>query len=350
MIKYRLATKDDNQQLIELTSTSSMAGETSLRIDRKPDFFSLLKMRGETKVFVALDGNTIIGTLCSTLQQVYVSGQILPMQYIGDFKVAESFRNMGIGLQLCNNMADYVISIGADLAFLNISKGNTKPISFFKNRPGVPDFDNIGVFKIHQFIGKKKKIFHPQYKIESTPVTDELIEFLNTNYCKYEMGPVIIKEKLEGIQNFIVRDKNNIMAAMCLIDTMSVKQNIVMKLSLKMKYLLKVINSLSRVSGTSKMPLLNEPVRMMYIKYLAVNNHEKQMVKLLINHARNIVYESSYSFVSLGLHEKDQLNKCLSGLFKLTFNSVGMLLSIKNSKALIEKVKQGVPFEDYSLV
>lgn len=350
MISYRLATYEDNHQLIELTATSGMTGETFLRIDRNPDFFSLLKMRGETKVFVALDGETIIGSLCTTFQQVYIGGQIFPMQYIGDFKVAQSYRNMGIGLQLCNNMADYVISIDSDLAFLNISKGNTKPISFFKNRPGVPDFENIGIFNIHQFIGKKRKNFHSQYKIETTLITDELRNFLNNNYLKYEMGPVITKEKLEGTKNFIIRDKNNIIAAMCLIDTMSVKQNIVMKVSLKMRYLLRLINFLSRVSGTSKMPLLNEPVRMMYIKYLAVNNQEKQLVKLLINHARNIIHQSSYSFVSIGLHEKDPLNSCLAGLFKLTVNSVGMLLSIKNNKALIEQVKQGVPFEDYSLV
>ena len=89
---------------------------------------------------------------------------------------------------------------------------------------------------------------------------------------------------------------------------------------------------------------------MMYIKYLAVDKPGKQLVKLLINYARNIVYEKSYSFVSIGLHEKDPLNACFSGLFKLTFNSVGMLLSIKDNRALIEKVKQGVPFEDYSLV
>jgi hypothetical protein len=62
------------------------------------------------------------------------------------------------------------------------------------------------------------------------------------------------------------------------------------------------------------------------------------------------VYERSYSFVSIGLHEKDPLNTCFSGLLKLTFNSVGMLLSIKDNRSLIEKVKQGVPFEDYSLV
>ncbi len=350
MIKYRLATNNDNKQLIELTAASGMMGEISLRIDRKPDFFKLLNMRGESKVFVALEGDTIIGSLCVSLQQVYVGQQIFPIQYIGDFKVAESFRNKGIGLQLCDELANYVISIGADLAFLNVSKGNNKPFSFFKNRPDIPDFNNIGIFHIHQFIGKKKKVFHPQYKIELTPVSDEIVKFLNTHYCKYELGSVITKEKLEGASIFSIHHKKNIIAALCLMDAMDVKQNVVTKLSWKLKYLLKFMNTFSRITGISKMPLVNEPVRMMYIKYLAVNNHEKQLVKLLINHARNIVYERYYSFISIGLHEKDPLNTCFSGLLKLTFNSVGMLLSIKDNRALIEKVKQGVPYEDYSLV
>ncbi len=350
MISYRLATQEDNQQLIELTAASGMKGETGLRIDRKPDFFKLLQMRGATKVFVALHSGTIIGAICVSLQQVYVGGQIYPLQYIGDFKVAEAFRNKGIGLQLCNRLADYVVSIGADLAFLNVSKGNTKPFSFFKERPGIPDFENIGVFNIHQFIGEKKKAYHPEYKIELMPVTDELIKFLNARYCRYEMGPVITKEKLQGTINFVIQYKKEIIAAMCLVDTMSAKQNVVTKLSWKMKALLKCMNIFKGISGISKMPLVNEPVQMIYIKYLAVNNNEKQQVKLLINHARNIVYEKAYSFVSAGLHEKDALNSCFTGLFKLTFKSVGMLLSIKDNKYLIEKVKQGIPFEDYSLV
>src|SRR5665213_1087492 len=171
MVRYRLATNEDNQQLIELTAASGMTGETSLRIDRKPDFFKLLNMRGDSKVFVAVDGNTIIGSLCVSLHQVYLGAQIFPLYYIGDFKVAEPFRYKGVGLQLCNELANYVVPIGADLAFLNVSKGNDKPFSFFKNRPNIPDFDNIGVFHIHQFVGKKRKTVHPQYKIELNPVS-----------------------------------------------------------------------------------------------------------------------------------------------------------------------------------
>ena len=350
MISYRQATKEDNHQLIDLTAASGMNGETGLRIDRQPDFFTLLQMRGDTTVFVALDDETIIGVLCVSFQQVYVGGQIYPLQYIGDFKVAEPYRNKGIGLQLCNNLADFVVPIGADLAFLNVSKGNNKPLPFFKDRPGIPDFDNIGIFNIHQFVGRKKKAYHPGYKIEPVTVTDTFIHFLNARYSKYELGPVITKETLQGAINFVIQHNNEIIASMSMVDMMSAKQNVATKISRKLKILLTCINALSGFLGISKMPVLNEPVQMMYIKYLAVNDNQEQLVKLLVNHARNIVYEKGYSFVSVGLHEKDTLNTCFTGLFKLTFNSVGMLLSIKDSKYLIEKVKRGIPFEDYSLV
>jgi ribosomal protein S18 acetylase RimI-like enzyme len=350
MIIYRLATHNDNQQLIELTASAGMAGEISLRIDRKPDFFSLLNMRGESKVFIALEDDRIIGSLCVSLQQVYIDGQIFPFYYVGDFKVAASHRNKGIGLQLCNELANYVVPAGADLAFLNVSKGNSKPFSFFKDRPGIPDFDNIGIFKIHQFLGRKRKALHPQYTIGTSPASAEVIEFLNAHYSKYELGSVITKEKLESSEIFTIRQKSKIIAVMCLIDTMQLKQNVVTAMSWKMRILVSCMNAISQVAGISKMPQLNEPVKMIYIKYLAVNGHDKQLVKTLVAHARNMAYERAYSFASIGLHEKDPFNNCFSGVTKVTFSSVGMLLSIKDNRSLIEKVKKGIPFEDYSLV
>lgn len=349
MITYRKAKIEDNQQLIDLTATSGMTGDVALRIDRQPDFFSLLKLRGESKVFVALNNEIIIGVICVSLQHVYVGGQVFPIQYVGDLKVAESYQNKGIGLNLCNEVADYLVSVDADLTFLNVSKGNNKPLSFFKNRTNIPDFENIGLFNVHQFIGKKKKSFDSNYKIESTPITDELINFLNESYCKYELGSVITKEKLEETAVFVIRENNKIRAAICLIDTMKLKQNVVMKISWKMKYLLKTLNAFNGFLGISKMPILNEPVKLINIKYLSGGNNKK-WIKLLINYARNIAFEKSYSFVSIGLHEKDPLNNCFSGLLKITVNSVGMLLSLKDNKVLIKQIKNGIPFEDYSLV
>jgi ribosomal protein S18 acetylase RimI-like enzyme len=350
MIRYRLAGPDDNQQLIELTASSGMTGEISLRIDRKPDFFKLLSLRGETKVFVALDDEKIIGSLCVSAQQVWVGGKILPIQYIGDFKVSEFYRNQGIGLQLCNEMADYVVSTGADLAFLNVSRGNKRPLSFFKNRADIPDFENIGIFTIYQFLGKKETPVSRKYTIEKSSANDRLIQFLNGHYGNYELGPVITKEKLENTEIYTIGNGKELIGAICITDTMNMKQNVVTKLSWKMKWLLQMLHRINGIFGFSGMPKVNETVSMLYIKYLAVNNHNRHLVCELINQARYIAYSKSYSFVSYGIHEKDPLNRCFAGLFKIKFNSVGMLLSIKNNRHLIEKVKNGIPFEDYSMV
>jgi len=350
MIIYRQATSEDNQQLLELTAATGMVGQTGLRIDRHPDFFKLLEKRGESRVFIALDGNEIIGSLCVSLQQVWVGEKILPLHYIGDFKVAPSHRNIGVGLQLCNELANDIVPRGADLAFLNVSRGNSKPFSFFKNRPNIPDFDNIGIFKIHQFVGRRKNISDPEYPIQESVADEELIRFLNRHYSQYALGPVISNENLQDVQIFTIRDKTRIVAAMCLADTMNMKQNVVLKLSPKLQWQMKILDSLSGLLGFSKMPSLNKPVGMVYIKYLAVDHCENKLVKLLVNHARNIAYKKTYSFVSIGLHEKDPLQNCFAGLFKMSFYSVGMLLSIKDNRTLIEKVKMGIPFEDYSLV
>jgi len=350
MIQYRIATNDDNQQLIELTSASGMAGDIALRIDRKPDFFKLLKMRGESKVFVALDGDQIVGSVCVSQEDVYVGGQIYSLQYFGDFKIAEPYRNKFIGFRLCNALENHVLDIGADLAFLNYAKGNNKPVRFLFDRKKIPDFESLGVFNIHQFIGKKKKSFHPKYEVIPCNVNDNLLAFLNSHFRNYELGNVIIPEKLENSTIFTVQENGKIIAALCLLDTMNVKQNVVTAVSWKMKYLLKILNSINSILGLSKMPELNEPVSMIYIKYLAVRNNEKPLVRLLIGYARNMAYEKSYSFVSVSVHEKDPLNNCLTGLFKMTFNSVGMVVSLQNNKELIEKVKQGIPFADYSVV
>ena len=350
MISYRLATADDNDQLIQLTSSLGMMGDTGLRIDRHPNFFALLEMRGESKVFVAEDSGTIVGCICVSHQQVYVGGKEMPLNYIGDFKVAADYRNKGIGLELCNQLADYLTGLDADLAFLNVSKGNTKPLSFFKDRPNIPDYENIGTFAIHQFIGKRTKLFHSGYHIEPHAVTPELLEFFNRQHSRYELGNVITKEKLAHTDVYAICKNNKILGAMCLVDTMTVKQNVVTKLSFKMKLLLGLLNALHGITGISRMPVVNQPVKMIYIKYLAVEDPATPLAQLLVQHAANIVYDKGYSFVSLGLHEKDPLHQAFKGLQKLSFYSVGMLLSIKDNKHLVATIREGIPFEDYSLV
>lgn len=350
MINYRLASFEDNQQLLELTSSTGMSGEMALRIDRYPNFFELNKLRGKTNVYIAIENDLIVGSICVSDQKAYINSQVHPLYYISDFKVANTHRNKGIGLQLTNEVVKYLESQNADIAFLNVAKGNKRPFVFFNDRSHYPDFQNIGIFKIFQFIGSNEKKSHSNFKIEPTDATDEVIGFLNDFYLKHQLACVITKDKLKETELYEIRQDGQLMAVMCTIDTMGMKQNVVLKMPSHLKYLLKFINCFKNILKISKLPSENEPIKMLYIKYLAIPDYNSKLVSVLISYAKQLAYNKLYSFVSLGLHESDPLITKMPKFIKFTFYSVGMLVSMKNNIDLMEKIKKGVPFEDYSIV
>jgi ribosomal protein S18 acetylase RimI-like enzyme len=350
LIRYRLANYKDNQQLLELTKSAGMPGKMALRIDRQPDFFKLNTLRGETKVFLAIDDTQIVGSICVSDQEVFIRKRKCPLYYISDFKVARTHRNLGIGLQLTNEVVNYLETQNANFAFLNVSRGNKRPFVFFSDRNRYPDFENIGTFTTFQYIGSKKILSNQKYKIESAEGTCVIINFLNNYYSQYELANVITNDKIKDTDLYVVRGQNEILAVMSIIDTMEMKQNVVLKMPWHLKGLITLINGFCKVFKLSKLPSENEPIKMLYIRHFALKNYDKELVSYLISFGKQLAYDKSYSFVSLSLHENDKLKNMLPKYIKFTFHSVGMLVSMKNSVELMKLIKSGMPFRDYSTV
>lgn len=350
MVNYRLADYKDNQQLLELTMSAGMPGKMSLRIDRHPDFFKLNNLRGETKVYVALEDTKIVGSICVSDQIVFIDKKQYPLYYISDFKVAQTHRNLGIGLQLTNMVVTYLESQNADFTFLNVSKGNKRPFVFFSERGHYPDFQNIGTFTTFQYIGSNNKFPNKKYKIEITKGTNEVLEFLNNFYSQYELANVITNGKIKDSELYVVREENQILAVMSIIDTMHMKQNVVLKMPWHLKGIIASINVFSKLFKLSKLPKENEPIKMLYIKYLAIKKYDKTLISALMSFAKQQAYNKSYSFVSISMHENDMLLQKLPPSMRFTFHSVGMLVSMKDNKKLMKLIKEGMPFRDYSTV
>jgi len=351
MINYRLANIGDNQQLLELTRSAGMSGKMALRIDRQPDFFKLNTLRGKTNVYVATENELIVGSISVTHQNVYIEKNEYPLFYISDFKVATTHRHLGIGLQLTNEVVKYLETQNADFAFLNVSKGNRRPFVFFSERSHYPDFENIGLFKVFQFLGSSKEPSSSnKFNIEPSKLTSEVLDFLNKYYSQYQLASVIEKERNEATQFYVVRQEHHLKAVLGIIDTMPMKQNVALSLPWYFSLFINCINGMSNLLRVSKLPKVNDPIKMLNIKYLATEVNDKKLVALLLNYAQKRAFDKSYSFVSIGLHEKDPLIKTLPKSLKFTFYSVGMLVSMKDSKELMYKIKKGIPFKDYSIV
>ena len=76
----------DNEGLLVLTRLTPMSGRIALRIDRDPDFFALVRHRGQSEVFVALRDGEVAASFSITLAEVYAGGRVRRGAYIADLK------------------------------------------------------------------------------------------------------------------------------------------------------------------------------------------------------------------------------------------------------------------------
>lgn len=349
MILYREATFNDDAQLLKLIHSAGMPGIIQLTTTRAPSFFNLIHKRGLSQVIVAEEKNEIMGAICITHETVYLNKKPHRLFYISDFRVKYEHRKKGIGLQLTNKAAEYMEVQDADFVFLNVAKGNKRPFVFFSNRKYYPDFENIGIFNIYQFFASKKKT-NAKYKIEKTNIDQDLIDFLNDNNKNYQLAPLVNVDQLKNTSVYKVEENGNPIAVMCVADYNHCKQHIALKLPWYLQLFIRLINLFRTIRGSKLLPSTKQPIKMLYIKYLALKKKDKELIKSLIEQAQNEAHSKSYSIVSLGLHEKDALIRRLPNFFRIKFSSVGMLVTMKNNQILMDLVKKGIPYKDFSAV
>ena len=143
-VEIREANEADNEALLALTRATPMEGTISLRIDRDPDFFALLRLRGEGKVLVASRGCDVAGCISAALRTVYVGGVPETIAYVGDMKVHPKFSGSRVALRLIQALERGLRLAGIDACFSVVAEGNQRAMPLFEGRLGIPRWTPLG--------------------------------------------------------------------------------------------------------------------------------------------------------------------------------------------------------------
>lgn len=238
----------------------------------------------------------------------------------------------------------------ADFALLHVARGNKRPFVFFSERGDYPDFENIGTFTIYQFLGKKIKKLSPRYTFKELEPTEDILEFINSFYHDYQLSPCFTKTSLQRLRLIGLYEQGSLKAVAGIDSLDEVKQNVVLKMPVYLRIFREFMNSLGPLIGTIPLPGINQPIRMMYLKLLALDDINKDLTFAIIRKIQQEAYEKKYPFISFGLHEKDPLQKVIPSRWRITFRSTGMLVSMKRNEVSMARIKEGVPFKDFSTV
>jgi len=344
------ATRADNEGLVYLTSLTPMKGNISIRIDRSPDFFRLLEMRGSSFVIVAELNNNIIGSYSASAVNVFINGKPETIYYLGDFKVHPDHRKSIVAARLAKATLQKLESLNADILFCTAVYGNDDVLPFFKGRAFIPLAKEVGIFNVLQIIPTPFKTRNTKYHLEEGPFVPSGVSFFNNFMKNFQLGPVYSESSFENTTLITASFNNAVVSAITLIDTGPAKQNVLIRLPFYLKSIFTAIGAINTIFPVMRLPKTNEVVRILYIKSFACEPGHEETLKSLLGRARNVAYEKKYTFLAIGIHEKDPFLKIFSKYPKFTFKSMGFVTSLKDKKEKINYILSGIPFEDYSLV
>lgn len=195
----REATPNDNDDLKEVMAQCSQGTSLIVTPINTPDFFARVKAYKTYKVYIAQDGDQIMGSAACALHDVLINGTLHKIGYEFQYFTSPHYRRKGVARRLHQHIEQYLSQQGAALSSLLIVKGNL---------PSKRLFEDQG-FKLHRDLVASALLVYEQMDVlieqkirSATPEDLEAISnLLNETWASYNFYEPISAEALMEFVN-----------------------------------------------------------------------------------------------------------------------------------------------------
>jgi len=360
-IETREATDADNEALLALTRSTPMGGRIALRIDREPDFFALLRARGKAVVYVATHSQAVIGCLSAAIHSSYVRGTLEKIAHVGDMKVHPDYRGRGVTLRLIAELQTHLQTEGVDVCFSLVADGNKPVMTIAEGKHGTPAQVQLGRFFVEELIPSPFRRKSRSYVIEPACEQDlpEIAKILDGLSRTRNFAPPICPDDLRKLieqagrgsfrSMLVARESGKVVATLTVEDTRTLRQNVLIGLPASLRIAVAVLRVLTLPIPGLSVPHVGSQLSMLYVRFMGCVEGCEEALRPLIAEARVLAYRHRFTFLSLGLHERDPLRFVVEGIPRFTFTSRSMATSAITPDRVKSLVDQ-IPYEDYALV
>jgi hypothetical protein len=128
----------DGDALASLFLEAPVEAGTAFVFDRRPDFFALLRMRGESRTFVAMDGARVVGAATALWHDARDGVQVVRVGEVADLRVAHSARGGRAAWRLLGAVREAFESAGVGWVSCLIGDRNESVVPLVHARAGFP--------------------------------------------------------------------------------------------------------------------------------------------------------------------------------------------------------------------
>lgn len=358
-VVIREATGADNDALLALTRVTPMDGRIALRIDRDPDFFALLRRRGEPIVLVATCADHVIGCISAAIHQAYVGGLLEKIAHVGDLKVHPLFTGKRLSSRLMTGLKSHLKQAGVDLCVGLVAEGNHRMTPISAGRDGTHVGVQLGRFIVEQLIARPMRRRHSRYALEEAASADlpEIAAMLDDTYRRQQFAPRVTVEHLSSSNmhevpfacRMVARHAGRVVATLALEDTYPLRQNVLIGTPRTVRWAMAAARPLGLLLPGLTIPRLGCPIKTLYVRHMACAPDCMDALRLLVDDARGRAFRHGFTFLSVGLHERDPLRSAVAGRARITFHSLMVSASLLTEGRLAD-VSSLIPYEDFALV
>ncbi len=282
------AAPGDGKRILEILEASPAKGSIELLYTRRPDAYdSYQKESDGAFVYVAKEGERIVGTVAELTRRVYIGGEKKKAAYIcGLKKDIDHPGAVNWGKALFREL----VKDDVDSYFCSVVSDNTEIHELFgRRRRKTANAESLGRYTTYMLAPRFRfKTDSGDYVFARARREDEpeLLEFLNSQGRKKDLFPVIESPEQFtdlGIEDFyILKNGEGIIAAGALWEQSGYRQYIVKRYRGVMK-LARCLNPMLSALGYIRLPRENENIRFPMLSFFISKDDNEEYYKAFLN-------------------------------------------------------------------
>jgi len=329
----REAVPGDNDALLRLADACPMEGDIGLCVSRRPDFFTLNRLEGDSWSVGVVDGpeGSPVGCIAVAERTAYLHGRPTRTMYVSDLKVHPDHRGTGVADTLTAYARDRCVAAGGDdmPTFVTILAGN-RPMERRLGGPrGLPNMHRFATIRSHavSLLWRRRPPDLDGSRVTRAQVDDveEMAELWQKVAPQRQFAPVHDADSLAAwiaaapgleLSDYrLARRPDGALAGFVgFWDQESFKQLTVTSYSRTLGLARSVFNAAGPLVGATPLPPAGGALRYLSAVHVCVPGATPDVLGSLLVHAYNELRGGGYSLLTIGLDVADPLAAALAGL------------------------------------
>ena len=355
MFQIDLANETDDVALRSLLATNAVPGRVTVSFEREPNYFLGCSTMGEQcQVVVARQGTQIAAVACRTMRPMYVNGQSTDIGYLGQLRVDKRFRGRWLVSRGFHYLRQLHDETPVSAYLLSIIEQNREAFGVLieRRRRHFPDFYALG--RLHTLalsLQRTEQATNAEVASASADDLDEIIAFWHRQSSARQFYPVYAPADFtEGITTrgfrledlLLARRQGQIIGTIGLWDQSSYKQTVVRGYTDWLRAARPFYNFSAKLLTRPILPPVGAEIRSVYASFICVADDDPAVFQALLRQLYQLAAARGYSYLMIGLHERDPFLSVARRYSHITYHSNLFLAAWE--KGFYERLDQRIPY------